>query len=339
MLDVYKLVARVAATQSTVLVIGESGTGKELVARAIHEVSARGAMPFVPVNCSAIPEQLLEAEFFGYRKGAFTGANDDREGFFQAANGGTLFLDEIGDLPLSMQSKLLRAIQERSVRPVGAVVEQPVDVRLLSATHKDLGAEVQAGQFRQDLYYRLNVIQIRVPPLRERLEDLMGISERVLERLARDAGVWPPPRLTRDALAYLARYPFPGNVRELENLLHRAVALSGVEEIDVYDLGLPESVFTDSAAQELDQAAATDSAAAAAANGAPRMVALEEPLPNDLARYLDDVERDILVRALEQHRFNRTAAGISLGLSLRQMRYRMARLNVNVGDSGNADRE
>ena len=203
MQQVRSLVQKVARSMAPVLVAGESGTGKELVARAIHEVSARGAMPFVPVNCSAIPEQLLEAEFFGYRKGAFTGANDDRDGFFQAANGGTLFLDEIGDLPLSMQSKLLRAIQERSVRPVGAVTEQPVDVRLLSATHKDLGAEVQAGQFRQDLYYRLNVIQIRVPPLRERLEDLMGISERVLERLARDAGVWPAPRLTRDALVHL----------------------------------------------------------------------------------------------------------------------------------------
>ena len=180
MQQVRSLVEKVARSMAPVLVAGESGTGKELVARAIHEVSVRSAMPFVPVNCSAIPEQLLEAEFFGYRKGAFTGANDDREGFFQAANGGTLFLDEIGDLPLSMQSKLLRSIQERSVRPVGAVTEVPVDVRLLSATHKDLGAEVQAGQFRQDLYYRLNVIQIRVPPLRERLEDLMGISERVL---------------------------------------------------------------------------------------------------------------------------------------------------------------
>ncbi len=299
-------------------------------------------MPFVPVNCSAIPEQLLEAEFFGYRKGAFTGANEDREGFFQAANGGTLFLDEIGDLPLSMQSKLLRAIQERSVRPVGAVVEQPVDVRLLSATHKDLGAEVQAGQFRQDLYYRLNVIQIRVPPLRERLEDLMVVSERVLERLARDAGVWPAPRLTRDALVHLARYPFPGNVRELENLLHRAVALSGGEELDVYDLGLPDSVFTDSAAQELDPLNAdhVEGAAAEAGRGAPSLLPPEEPLPSDLAHYLDDVERDILVRALEHHRFNRTAAGISLGLSLRQMRYRMARLNVNVGgDTGSADRE
>ncbi len=340
MQQVRSLVEKVARSMAPVLISGESGTGKELVARAIHEVSARSAMPFVPVNCSAIPEQLLEAEFFGYRKGAFTGANDDREGFFQAAHGGTLFLDEIGDLPLSMQSKLLRAIQERSVRPVGAVTEQPVDVRLLSATHKDLGAEVQAGQFRQDLYYRLNVIQIRVPPLRERLEDLMGISERVLERLARDAGVWPAPRLTRDALVHLSRYPFPGNVRELENLLHRAVALSGAEELDIYDLGLPESVFTDSAAQELDQIAAAAAGAAGAARGAAPMAPIEEPLPSDLAKYLDDVEREILVRALEHHRFNRTAAGISLGLSLRQMRYRMARLNVNVGsDAGGADRE
>ena len=341
MQQVRSLVEKVARSMAPVLVAGESGTGKELVARAIHEVSVRGAMPFVPVNCSAIPENLLEAEFFGYRKGAFTGANDDREGFFQAANGGTLFLDEIGDLPLSMQSKLLRAIQERSVRPVGAVTELPVDVRLLSATHKDLGSEVQAGLFRQDLYYRLNVIQIRVPPLRERLEDLMGISERVLERLSRDAGVWPAPRLTRDALVHLARYPFPGNVRELENLLHRAVALSGSEELDVYDLGLPESVFTDSAAQELDQLANAHIEAAVDSARAPlRMAPVEEPLPNDLAAYLDDVEKDILVRALEHHRFNRTAAGISLGLSLRQMRYRMARLNVNVGgDSGSAERE
>ena len=340
MQQVRSLVEKVARSMAPVLVSGESGTGKELVARAIHEVSVRGAMPFVPVNCSAIPEQLLEAEFFGYRKGAFTGANDDREGFFQAANGGTLFLDEIGDLPLSMQSKLLRAIQERSVRPVGAVVEQPVDVRLLSATHKDLGAEVHAGQFRQDLYYRLNVIQIRVPPLRERLEDLMGISERVLERLARDAGVWPAPRLTRDALVHLARYAFPGNVRELENLLHRAVALSGREELDVYDLGLPESVFTDSASHELDSLSERAAESAIdAARALARLEPVEEPLPSDLAKYLDEVERDILVRALEHHRFNRTAAGISLGLSLRQMRYRMARLNVSVGGDASADRE
>ena len=341
MQQVRSLVEKVARSMAPVLVAGESGTGKELVARAIHEVSTRGAMPFVPVNCSAIPEQLLEAEFFGYRKGAFTGANDDREGFFQAANGGTLFLDEIGDLPLSMQSKLLRSIQERSVRPVGAVTEVPVDVRLLSATHKDLGAEVHAGQFRQDLYYRLNVIQIRVPPLRERLEDLMGISSLVLERLARDAGVWPAPRLTRDALVHLSRYPFPGNVRELENLLHRAVALSGGETIDVYDLGLPESVFTDSAAQELDLITENTRGdlMPMLARELPPMAPVEEPLPSDLAEHLDAIERDILIRALERHRFNRTAAGASLGLSLRQMRYRMARLGVNVGGDAAVDRE
>jgi len=341
MQQVRSLVDKVARSMAPVLVNGESGTGKELVARAIHEVSVRSNQPFVAVNCSAIPEQLLEAEFFGYRKGAFTGAMEDREGFFQAANGGTLFLDEIGDLPLAMQSKLLRAIQERSVRPVGAVAEVPVNVRLLSATHKDLAAEVHAGNFRQDLYYRLNVIQIRVPPLRERLEDLVSISERVLERIARDAGVSPPPRLTRDALVHLTRYPFPGNVRELENLLHRAVALSGDEVIDVYDLGLPESVFTDSAAQELDlitENTRGDVVQAAHMELLP-MVPVEEPLPNDLEKHLDRVERDILVRALERHRFNRTAAGASLGLSLRQMRYRMARLGVNVGGDSGADRE
>ena len=341
MRQVRSLVDKVARSMAPVLVNGESGTGKELVARSIHEVSVRSGQPFVAVNCSAIPEQLLEAEFFGYRKGAFTGAMEDREGFFQAANGGTLFLDEIGDLPLAMQSKLLRAIQERSVRPVGAVAEVSVNVRLLSATHKDLAAEVHAGNFRQDLYYRLNVIQIRVPPLRERFEDLVAISERVLERLARDAGVSPPPRLSRDALVHLTRYPFPGNVRELENLLHRAVALSGGEVIDVYDLGLPESVFTDSAAQELDlitENTRGDVVRAAQAE-LPPMVPIEEPLPSDLEKHLDQVEREILVRALERHRFNRTAAGASLGLSLRQMRYRMARLGVNVGGDSAVDRD
>ncbi len=340
MQEVRSLVEKVARSMAPVLVNGESGTGKELVARAIHEVSPRSNMPFIAVNCSAIPEQLLEAEFFGYRKGAFTGAAEDREGFFQAANGGTLFLDEIGDLPLSMQSKLLRSIQERSVRPVGAVSEQPVNVRLLSATHKDLGAEVLVGRFRQDLYYRLNVIQIRVPPLRERLEDLAVISDQVLERIARDANVSPAPHLTRDALVHLARYPFPGNVRELENLLHRAVALSGDEAIDVFDLGLPETVFTDSAAQELDLITEnTRIDPAVLAPEPPPAPPAAAPLPDDLAAYLDEVERDILLRALERHRFNRTAAGASLGLSLRQMRYRMARLGVSVGgDSFDGDR-
>ena len=336
MQQVRELIQKVARSMAPVLVSGESGTGKELVARAIHEVSTRHAQPFIAVNCSAIPEQLLEAEFFGYRKGAFTGAAEDREGFFQAANGGTLFLDEIGELPLSMQSKLLRAIQERSVRPVGAMNELSVNVRLLSATHKDLGAEVQAGQFRQDLYYRLNVIQICVPPLRERTADLRLISERVLERIARDANVLPAPALTRDALVHLSRYAFPGNVRELENLLHRAVALTGGETIDVYDLGLPETVFTDTAAQELDLITENTrfdvtSLELPTAVAPTSFASVEPQLPDDLARYLDDVERDILVRALESHRYNRTAAGASLGLSLRQMRYRMARLNVTVG--------
>ncbi|HWH73712.1 MAG TPA: sigma-54 dependent transcriptional regulator [Methylibium sp.] len=334
MRQVRALIEKVARSMAPVLVQGESGTGKELVARAIHEVSARHGQPFIAVNCGAIPEQLLEAEFFGYRKGAFTGANEDREGFFQAARGGTLFLDEIGDLPLSMQSKLLRSIQERSVRPVGATQELPLDVRIVSATHKNLAADVQAGRFRQDLYYRLNVIQIRVPSLRERLEDLPAICERVLERIAADAGVSPAPRLTREALAYLTRYPFGGNVRELENLLHRAVALSDGDAIDVGDLDLPESAFGDSGRGEL---AALQADAVAAVEMPPPAVAVPaavDVLPADLEAYLDRVERDILVRALERHRCNRTAAGASLGLSLRQMRYRMARLGVQVAEHG-----
>jgi len=330
--QVRALVDKVARSMAPVLVQGESGTGKELVARSIHEVSVRAGQPFIAVNCGAIPENLLEAEFFGYRKGAFTGAADDREGFFQAAQGGTLFLDEIGDLPLSMQSKLLRAIQERSVRPIGAMNELPVNVRVLSATHKDLATEVQAGRFRQDLFYRLNVIQIRVPPLRERIEDLPAICDAVLERIARDAGVWPPPTLSREALQQLMHYNFPGNVRELENLLHRAVALSSGEVIQRADLGLPDEVFTDTEVLDLDAPQPeTEELPAPAPATAPASLA-PPPLPNDLVAYLDEVERDILVRALERHRFNRTAAGASLGLSLRQMRYRMARLGINVAD-------
>jgi two-component system response regulator PilR (NtrC family) len=323
MQQVRALIEKVARSMAPALVHGESGTGKELVARAIHDVSARASQPFIAVNCGAIPEHLLEAEFFGYRKGAFTGANEDRDGFVQAAQGGTLFLDEIGDLPLAMQSKLLRVIQERSVRPVGAVVETPINVRIVSATHKDLGVEVQAGRFRQDLYYRLNVIQIRVPPLRERLEDLGPICAALLERIARDAGQWPPPSLTREAFDELGHLSFQGNVRELENLLHRAVAMSGGEAITPEDLGLdgPPAVEPTDRAQidaRLEQLRA-----------APATL-IEGALPDNLEVYLDGVERDILSRALERHRNNRTAAGASLGLSLRQMRYRMARLGVVV---------
>ncbi|RTL23199.1 MAG: sigma-54-dependent Fis family transcriptional regulator [Burkholderiales bacterium] len=326
---VRSLIDKVARSMAPVLVQGESGTGKELVARAIHEHGVRAKQRFVAVNCGAIPENLLEAEFFGYRKGAFTGANEDRDGFFQAADGGTLFLDEIGDLPLAMQSKLLRVIQERSVRPVGATAESPINVRILSATHKDLSAEVAAGRFRQDLFYRLNVIQIRVPPLRERLEDLGLISARVLARIAQDAGVSPTPRLTPAALQTLSRYAFPGNVRELENLLHRALAMSGGEWIGADDLGLPDALLDEGRSESQFGALVP----AVPAEVAAEHLSLPEELPSDLARYLDEVERAILLRALEAHRFNRTAAAASLGLSLRQIRYRMARLAISAGDN------
>lgn len=336
MAQVRELVEKVARSMAPVLVHGESGTGKELVARAIHEVSVRAGQPFVAVNCGAIPENLLESEFFGYRKGAFTGAAEDRAGFFQAAHGGTLFLDEIGDLPLAMQSKLLRVIQERAVRPVGAVAEVPLNVRIVSATHKDLDAEVAAGRFRQDLFYRLNVIRITMPPLRERRGDVPQIAAALLERIARDAGVTPAPRLTGAAEDRLARYAFPGNVRELENLLHRAVALSPGDVIDAGDLGLPDALLEGAPAD------------AATTTPAPRGVAAEppvagaahgsaEPLPADLARHLDEIERAILVRALQEHGFNRTAAGARLGLSLRQMRYRMARLGITEGGDNGVD--
>jgi two-component system response regulator PilR (NtrC family) len=327
MQQVRSLVERVARSMAPVLVQGESGTGKELVARAIHACSTRAEAPFIAVNCGAIPEQLLEAEFFGYRKGSFTGAHEDRDGFVQAAQGGTLFLDEIGDLPLAMQSKLLRVIQERTVRPVGAVAETPINVRVVSATHKDLASEVHEGRFRQDLFYRLNVIQIRVPALRERMADLAAICELVLTRIAAEAGISPPPKLSEQAMERLSDYAFPGNVRELENLLHRALALSSGEVIEWADLGLPDDVFVDSGIVDLD-------ALHAASEAARKVVAQAPPgdLPSDLVAYLDQVERDILTRALEQHRFNRTAAGASLGLSLRQMRYRMARLGVSVAD-------
>lgn len=327
MQQVRVLIDKVARSMAPVLVHGESGTGKELVARAIHQVSQRAGGPCIAVNCGAIPEQLLEAEFFGYRKGAFTGANEDREGFFQAASGGTLFLDEIGDLPLAMQSKLLRVIQERAVRPVGAVAEVPLDVRIVSATHKDLACEVAAGRFRQDLFYRLNVIQIRVPPLRERLDDLPVLCEAVLARVAGESALTEVPRLTGAALHTLAQYSFPGNVRELENLLHRAVALSSGGQIDVADLGLAELSATPLPAGVPPLETAVAAAAATAVAGA-------DVLPADLVAYLDDVEREVLVRALEHHRYNRTAAGAAMGLTLRQMRYRMARLGIQVaGDA------
>jgi two-component system, NtrC family, response regulator PilR len=324
MQQVRSLVKKVARSAAPVLVRGESGTGKELVARAIHACSVRAAGPFVAVNCGAIPEALLESEFFGYRKGAFTGAQEDRAGFFQAAHGGTLFLDEVAELPLAMQSKLLRVIQERAVRPVGAVSETPVQVRLLSATHRDLGEEVAAGRFRQDLFYRLNVIQIVVPPLRERMADLPQLCSVLLERIAHDAGVSPVPQIEPAALASLQAHAFPGNVRELENILHRALALTGAECIRAEDLAL-DAAAPDTLAGSL-MGGLSD--AALPSNEPAPSGATSGALPRDLVAYLDEMERDILLKALERHRFNRTAAGASLGLTLRQMRYRMARLKV-----------
>jgi len=330
--QVRSLIERVSRSMAPVLVHGESGTGKELVARAIHECSARARAPFVAVNCGAIPEALLEAEFFGYRKGAFTGAQEDRAGFFQAAQGGTLFLDEIGDLPLAMQSKLLRAVQERAVRPVGAVAEVAVNVRLLSATHKDLGEEVQAGRFRQDLYYRLDVIHIHVPPLRERVADIAPICEAVLERIAREAGLAGVPVLSAQCLERLQAHPLAGNVRELENLLHRAVAMSDGSRIELEDLRI-EAQPGARARFEPALPAHEPQPTAAVGEAAARAVAM----PTDLAAHLDAVERDILERALHAHRYNRTAAGASLGLSLRQMRYRMARLGIGTDEGPEAE--
>lgn len=325
-------IVRVARGMAPVLVHGESGTGKELVARALHACSQRGGGPFVAVNCSAIPEALLEAEFFGARKGSYTGAMQDRDGYFQAARGGTLFLDEIGDLPLAMQSKLLRAIQERCVRPLGSTQEEPVDVRIVSATHKDLQAEVQAARFRQDLFYRLNVIEVRLPPLRERREDLSALCDALLARIAEESGQ-PVPRMTMQVLLKLESHPLRGNVRELENLLHRAVALSegdtlqlDVEAADgsgLQDLSMP--LFAMAApgavtAIPVPEAAPPRSPSAAG----------DPPVPADLQQYLDDQERGIVERALREANYNRTAAAARLGLSLRQIRYRIARLGIAV---------
>jgi two-component system response regulator PilR (NtrC family) len=231
-------IAKVAKGMAPVLIHGESGTGKELVARALHGCSQRADGPMVAVNCGAIPESLLEAEFFGARKGSYTGATQDRPGYFQAAQGGTLFLDEIGDLPLAMQAKLLRAIQERKIRPLGSTQEEAVDVRIVSATHRDLGAEVQAGNFRQDLFYRLNVIEIELPALRERREDLGQLCQALLQKLARESGL-ATPELDDISLSQIARLPLPGNVRELENVLHRAIALGEEGPLRLPESGVP----------------------------------------------------------------------------------------------------
>jgi two-component system response regulator PilR (NtrC family) len=318
------LIERVARSQAPVHISGESGSGKELAARLIVEKSARQGQPFIAVNCGAIPETLMESEFFGYRKGAFTGADKDRDGFFQAANGGTLFLDEVADLPLSMQVKLLRAIQEKKVRKVGDTQEEPVDVRIISATHRALAEQVQQGKFRQDLYYRLNVIALQMPALRELRDDIADIARQLLVRLRGDAAVEFSPQ----AVALLTQYDFPGNVRELENVIERALALCNEGIITPDDLHLPlarsEEAVSGPAAGA-DAAAAT--APPAAATGAP---APRSPLPD----YLERVERRAIMRALRQTGFNRTAAAKILGISFRALRYRMERLGITEDDAG-----
>jgi two-component system, NtrC family, response regulator PilR len=319
MLAVKARIAKVAGSMAPVLIQGESGTGKELVARAVHSCSHRSAGPFVAVNCGAIPENLVEAEFFGARKGAYTGSSQDREGYFQAAKGGTLFLDEIGDLPLAMQSKLLRAIQERMVRPLGSSQEDAVDVRVVSASHKDLAAEVASNSFRQDLYYRLNVIVIKVPPLRDRPEDLPDLCAALLNRICRESGIGIP-LLNPDLISQLSGYAFNGNVRELENILHRAVALS-----DGGDLQLDDSLTGSDCLSCTVTAATADDGLGSSIPGA-----LE--VPENLQHYLDEKERAILCQVLSECRFNRTLAAAKLGLSLRQIRYRIARLNIAMPD-------
>ncbi|MGE6660307.1 sigma-54-dependent transcriptional regulator [Pseudomonas sp. NPDC077408] len=299
-----KQIGKLARSQAPVYISGESGSGKELVARLIHEQGPRHERPFVPVNCGAIPSELMESEFFGHKKGSFTGAIEDKPGLFQAANGGTLFLDEVADLPLPMQVKLLRAIQEKAVRSVGGAKEVVVDVRILCATHKDLASEVAAGRFRQDLYYRLNVIELRVPPLRERREDIALLAEVMLRRLAQECGD-TPARLQPDALAKLQSYRFPGNVRELENMLERAYTLCEGEEIKPSDLRLSD------------------------APGMPENGEASLAQIDNLEDHLEEVERKLIMQALEETRWNRTAAAQRLGLSFRSMRYRLKKLGLD----------
>jgi len=288
-------IAKLARSQAPVYISGESGSGKELAARMIHEQGARRSRPFIPVNCGAIPAELMESEFFGHKKGSFTGATGDKEGLFQAADGGTLFLDEVADLPLHMQVKLLRAIQEKAVRPVGAQQEIKIDVRILSATHKDLKQLVDAEQFRQDLFYRINVIELPVPSLRERAEDVPLLAEHILGRFAEQSGS-AQTQLSDNALKALKGYPFPGNVRELENILERAMTLCDANTIEVDDLALP-----------VETAVATGDA---------------------LTDRVDDLERDAIIKALDETRYNKTAAAKLLGITLRQLRYRLQKLDI-----------
>jgi two-component system, NtrC family, response regulator PilR len=301
-------ITKLARSQAPVYIGGESGTGKELVARLIHGLGARAEMPFVAINCGAIPTDLVESEFFGHKKGAFTGAVFDKEGLFQAAHGGTLFLDEVADLPLMMQVKLLRAIQEKAVRPVGGNDEVNIDVRILSASHNDLTVCVSAGTFREDLFYRLNVIELQVPPLRQRQQDIPILAEHILQQIADNSGV-TRPTLSADALAALKTYLFPGNVRELENILERALTWVEGDVISANDLMLPD-------VRTKTQAMLTDG------------ITPELVVDNDLESQLEDQERQLIMQALESTRWNKTAAAKKLGITFRALRYKLKKLNL-----------
>jgi two-component system response regulator PilR (NtrC family) len=304
MREIRAKIDKLARSQAPVFISGESGSGKELVARLIHQQSSRSDNAFVAINCGAIPHELMESEFFGHKKGSFTGAVNDKKGFFQAAEGGTLFLDEIGDLPQSLQVKLLRAIQEKKIRPVGEQQEIPVDIRLLSATHRNLAEMVKAGSFRQDLYYRINVIDLYIPPLRDRIQDLPYLTQHILAKLT-GADQNELPTLSASAMSALQKYHFPGNVRELENILERALALYDGKMIEVDDLNLPAV-----------DPALSDSSAYNATLGA-------------LEDYLEKIERKAITAALEENKWNKTAAAKQLGLTFRSFRYRLKKLNLD----------
>lgn len=315
-----KQIAKLARSQAPIYISGESGSGKELVARMIHEQGPHKDAPFIPVNCGAIPSELMESEFFGHTKGSFTGATTDKQGLFQAANGGTLFLDEVADLPLPMQVKLLRGIQEKAIRPIGSQKEIPVDVRILSATHKDLAREVEADNFRQDLYYRINVIELKVPSLRERIDDIPELARHLLARISSDYGM-PAPEISDAALANLKEYAFPGNVRELENVLERAFALCEEGEIQAEDLQLKidgeARIKMDS---EIPPTSDTEMGLDSTAETSQDVDSLET--------YLEDIEKHVIVEALEATRWNKTAAAKKLGISFRALRYRLKKLEL-----------
>ena len=316
MVQLRATIGKLARSQAPVYISGESGTGKELVARLIHDQGPRATAPFVPVNCGAIPSELMESEFFGHKRGSFTGAQADKDGLFQAAHGGTLFLDEVAELPVHMQVKLLRVIQEKAVRPIGGRAEVSIDVRILSATHKNLTKLVDAHQFRQDLYYRINVIELAVPPLRARREDIPKLAGQVLERLARDSGT-PVTRLAPEALAALLKYTFPGNVRELENVLERAVALCENRLITPDDLQLT--------ARTSQQAEVTDAALSIDADDEGDDGGDEGGLDS----YISNLEREAIMKALQETRYNKTAAAKKLGITFRAIRYKLKKLGID----------